>query len=444
MKKRTRFIAISLLCLVVGVTIFISCQNTKSVVEKIPETHLQIVPDSIALTIAETFNPSAFFNESNPTNHYPIKSTLNGNNKIKAKFKFNDSYGNPALYIFNFENNSGFLFVSADYQLQPVLAFVQQGEFKKDTVPVGYVKWLQRTMENIEVVRKGLYDNSRASNMAWSNYLYENKVPAGRVNISIMQTQPEPNPCSNSQPPTMVTIGPLLPVTWGQGCTYNNLCPNLSCNISCGTQNAWTGCVATAMAQVINYWHPKNNYNFNYTSMPTTYGNSEVQRLMYNIGLPANVNMQYGCEESGAFSNVVPAALKTNFGFSSANFGTYNYQTVFNDLTSHWPVLLSGFNNVTVTGDWFIIDWYSTTTYYNGHEWVCDGYQQYTGLTPCNSGDISTFLYFHMNWGWHEFTSNPPYNSTDYNGWFAYNDWYISGQTYNFQYNDGMTSEIHL
>lgn len=53
------------------------------------------------------------------------------------------------------------------------------------------------------------------------------------------------------------------------------------------------------------------------------------------------------------------------------------------------------------------------------------------------------YLYFHMNWGWHEID---PMN-TDYNGWFAFSDWTIpganNGSNLNFQYAQDMVTEIH-
>lgn len=53
-----------------------------------------------------------------------------------------------------------------------------------------------------------------------------------------------------------------------------------------------------------------------------------------------------------------------------------------------------------------------------------------------------------MNWGWHETTSNPPYNFTDHNGWFGFDNWNISGagqggSGLNFKYADEMVASIH-
>ncbi len=65
--------------------------------------------------------------------------------------------------------------------------------------------------------------------------------------------------------------------------------------------------------------------------------------------------------------------------------------------------------------------------------WVCDGYTQYNS-TFCSDGDLITTasLYLHMNWGWHELYCNPPQNQTDFNGWFAFDDWTITGAGVNY------------
>jgi hypothetical protein len=427
--------AITAIFLVIGTMMLTGCQKSNDLAPAShPENNLQIVPDDVALSVAENFNPATFFDEKNPTNHYPVKSTLTGSNQIKEKFKFNDAEGNPALYIFNFENG-GFLFVSGDYQLQPVLAFVQTGEFKKDKAPSGVIQWVEKTMEDIEIVRKGLYNNSRTALTAWDIYVKQTKMPLS-VTSKIMP--PPDNPCDPEPSPQTTTVGPLLPVTWGQACTYNELCPNTACNFGCGTGNAWTGCVATSTAQIVDYWHPNNGYAYNYAGMPATIGNGEVQRLMRDIGLPVNANMSYGCDGSGADGSRVPGFLKARFGFTSANFSDYNsnYQKVQNNLSAHWPVLLDGCR--TKTGHWFIINWWSS--YSDCHEWACDGYQE-TSYTYCDNGVFvggATYLYFHMNWGWHE-----SWGGNDYNGWFAFNSWNIAGLNRNYQYAQDLTSEIH-
>jgi hypothetical protein len=420
----------------------------------------KLVPENIARIVAQNFNPAIYINTNNPTNHSPVKTTLNGSNVIKNILPINDHNNIPAFYICNFEKLKGFLIVSADYRIAPVLAFIEQGEFstekwknnsKDNIVPYGFTRWVNTTIENVEMVRKGLYDSTQHTIWAWRNYLAKNAangtvakssdkdafdkaVTAEPTDIKIPAIKPPPpppNPCANNPdyeswgPAT--TVGPLLTVTWGQQNTYNDLCPNVACIEPWGP-NALTGCVATSTAQILDYWHPANSYNYNYASMPATTGNAEVERLMSDIGI--QVNMQYGCEVSLAFAQAVPGALKTYFGISSANYSGYssaNVYQVITDLNNLWPVILAG---VDATD--------------GGHQWVCDGYNE-SAYTYCSNGEPQTIneIILHMNWGWHEYFTNPPYNESDYNGWFTYNNWAIAGLNRNYQYSDASIMEIH-
>ncbi|MDV7401446.1 C10 family peptidase, partial [Arthrospira platensis SPKY1] len=62
--------------------------------------------------------------------------------------------------------------------------------------------------------------------------------------------------CDPCGPWQTVTVGPLLTTRWGQRCTYNEQCPDEGCFNRCllPNPNALTGCVATAIAQVLRYW----------------------------------------------------------------------------------------------------------------------------------------------------------------------------------------------
>ncbi|MEI9934864.1 MAG: C10 family peptidase [Ferruginibacter sp.] len=123
---------------------------------------------------------------------------------------------------------------------------------------------------------------------------------------------------------------------------------------------------------------------------------------------------------SSADGGNVPGALKANFGFTTANRSSYSVSSwinIQNDLKYSQPVLLEGCNNQTNV---FLGIWYS---YEDCHEWVCDGYRQSTQTGCSNGAPISvTTLFFHMNWGWHEI-----YASTDFSGWFAFDNWTITG-----------------
>lgn len=451
---KLRILKFTLVGLVSTIIIFVACQKKYFFDKSVSTEKTQLVSLDTARYIAVHFNPISFFHADDTTNHSPIRSLLDGNNKIEDYTTIYDSKEVPALYVFNFAHDKGFIFVSADYQLRPVLAFIETGNFKKDTVPSGIIQWATKTINNIEIVRSGQYDNSKVARAAWKNYFYENQrldLPNNDTASSVPSIQeppPSTDPCESNPDyytSNTTTVGPLLSVTWGQDCSYNNLCPDKMCD-DCSS-NSVTGCVATSMAQLIKFWHPSNSFNYNYSLMPTVYGNSEVQRLMHDAGL--QVNMNYGCAATGgssAYGSNVPGALISNFGFSSASRSNYtatSYITVKNNIANNWPVLLEGCNDRT---NIFLGIWY---TYQNCHEWVSDGYQQ-TDVTFCSNGSSvsESYLFFHMNWGWHETISNPPYNYSDYNGWFAFDNWNISGvgqngSDLNFRYANSMVTDIH-
>lgn len=109
--------------------------------DKVEETNVHIVPENNARSVAVTFNPNRYFYAADLSNHSPSKSTLNGNNSIKSEITINDNYGKPAIYIYNFDNDAGSLFVSADSNMHKVLAFIEHGEYGKAVVPAGLVAW---------------------------------------------------------------------------------------------------------------------------------------------------------------------------------------------------------------------------------------------------------------------------------------------------------------
>lgn len=210
--------------------------------------------------------------------------------------------------------------------------------------------------------------------------------------------------------PYTIIKGPYLQTAWGQGCGYNSELAVLNCNVPCG--KAYTGCVATSMAQIMRYHQYPSNFSWN--SMLNNEGNYPIALLMKDIG--KNVGMDYKCDGSSANTeSKVANAFKNNYGYSSANYADYNYQTVKTELDLGRPVILRGGRN---TG-WWIFNQYS-----DGHAWVCDGYMSCTD--PC----WGSMLQLHMNWGW----------DGSYNGYFSFNN--FNPANYTFNYKTGMVYNI--
>jgi Peptidase C10 family len=150
--------------------------------------------------------------------------------------------------------------------------------------------------------------------------------------------------------------------------------------------------------------------------MPNNSGNGEVQRMMRDAA--DAVDMDFGCDGSGADGDKTDDAFEDDFDFDSADRDGYSSQAVINDINANRPVLLDGCSKRKRV--WGFL-WYK---YSDCHMWVCDGYERHQN--SCYSS-----LKLHMNWGW----------GGSYNGWFFANQWNPS--SYNFQYAQDITHNIH-
>lgn len=204
-------------------------------------------------------------------------------------------------------------------------------------------------------------------------------------------------------------VAPLLGnINFNQGKPYNNHCPVLDGG------RAVTGCVATAMAQVMRYYqYPvKGTGTFTYTGgedgartinledYPFDWANileeyqtrgysteqaDAVANLMLMCG--ASLSMSYSKDGSGADLAKVDGLLKNNFSYSrevrfvstqgSSNpdevIESWGEDVVRPELEAGHPLLFAGFPAIGQTGHCFVIDGYK----------VIDG-----------------AYYYHVNWGW--------------------------------------------
>lgn len=213
------------------------------------------------------------------------------------------------------------------------------------------------------------------------------------------------------------SVGPLLTTTWDQGQYYNSLCP---ADTNGPDGHALTGCVATAMAQIINYWgypiHGRGTHsydqetnlfygrhivifdsaNYDFANMPNQLTTSSspaqvnaVAQLMYHCGVAAN--MEYGPIESGAYNYDARAGM-INFFRMSPN-ASYAERAEFNN--SEWENLLQ--SNIASSQPVYYIGYGGHV----GHSFVCDGYNS------------DGYLHFNFGWGglsdgWYRNTSINP------------------------------------
>lgn len=266
----------------------------------------------------------------------------------------------PGVYVFG-ASHGGFYVISADDAGMPLLGYSDKGNFSADNIPPAMKWWL-------------------------STYACElNASEPGAFFMTDTQRTLRPE------------IGPLLKTTWNQDDPFNRRCPLF------GSQRAVTGCVATALAQVMNYHqYPakgtgSNSYTLSYNNstvsldfstctfdwadMADSYSGQysqaqadAVAELMFACGVA--VDMQYTPSESGAASFNAAKALNEYFGYDQAvvclerqYYTSSEWEDlVYSQLKDYGPVQYSGSNSSS------------------GHSFVCDGYR--------SDG------YFHINWGW--------------------------------------------
>ncbi len=270
------------------------------------------------------------------------------------------------FYAFNFAQG-GFILISADDAALPVLCYSENGTYDESIMPPQVKYWYNNYSTQIKYIIDENLDNT--------------------------ETVTEWNKFSNNQFPSAkaLAVSPLCSTLWDQSTPYNNSCPT----------GCYTGCVATAMAQIMKKWgYPTTGvgshtytdavngvltYNFattydwanminNYSGSSTATQKAAVAKLMYACGV--SVNMQYATTGSGAYSADVPIALINNFSYQ--NTAEIQYESAFTsanwisllkaELDAGRPVLYSGVDGT------------------EGHAFVFDGYN------ASNQFDV--------NWGW--------------------------------------------
>ncbi len=322
-------------------------------------------------------------------------------------------FENTAVYyIFNINDNDGFIIVSADNCAIPVIGYNTVGRFTGNNVPKPLNSLLNA---HAEAIYKGISDK----------LVPQKEVLEEWVKFAVF----------NPQPPSPKSVNPLLSTVWDQGCAFNALCPAISYFDAC--DHAWAGCGAAAMAQLLKYhayptkgvgykyhndYFPNGSSNlinhyvdfgnttYQYSNMPSTLGifdstQFHIAQLMYHCGVAAE--MDYDTTESISYMENILAGLKNHFNYSGSakwewmNDSTSWKGTLKNELDQSRPVFYFGAD---------IND--------NGHFWICDGYD-------ANNR-------FHMNWAVFDYDENNV--PTNYNGYFYITNLLAKPGGINFSY----------
>ena len=281
--------------------------------------------------------------------------------------------GAPAIYVFNNgSDGDGYVFLSADDAAIPVLGYSDSGSFDVSMMPPQMSWWLDEYGRQIQ------YASSRADD--------------GISDADDGNGTPLPSPAREA-------IAPLIKTHWDQGAPYYNRTPTY------GTDHTWTGCAATSMAQVVNYWQYPSNGQGSIQYTPATLQkrltmNFANQRFDYSLMLDDYESGNYTYEEGDAVANLMRAcgyAVRMDYNLeASATLAMYigdalikyfnydegiRYEVRHFYSASEWEEMM--YNNLKNVGP---IIYGGNSMLGGGHSFVCDGYDG-NGL-------------FHFNWGW--------------------------------------------
>lgn len=284
----------------------------------------------------------------------------------------------PMVYVF--AGNGGFVVTPADDQFPAILGYGDRSAVSGDAIAPELKWWLGEYAREME-------------------YYLSNAGQSDRLKATATDNKS--------------VISPLVKTKWNQDTPYNNLCPSLDLtnNGQTSSEPTVTGCVATAMAQIMKYhnwpdvgvgshsydWQRYSNSakktlsydfaatHFDWSNMIDVYNSGSyttaqanaVAQLMYACGVSVDMNYNAARNGGSGATNVDAAnALKTYFKYSQSvhiverdilSYAEWE-NAIYAELKAKRPVLLTG------------------SSAEGGHAFVCDGY----------AGD----RYYHINWGW--------------------------------------------
>ena len=309
--------------------------------------------------------------------------------------------GQAAFYVFALQPK-GFVIVSADDRAKPILGYSTESNFTVQ-LPDGLMTFFENYKAGFSQMFANNDERTAEAVTDWTSLAETGMLSSRKANRS---------------------VEPLLASIWNQTDLYNVY-----------SGHCKSGCVANTMSQIMRYWEwPRSgegshgydavgNYGsygwqeadfsaatYRYELMPDYLDFASPQDevdatalLEYHAGV--SVNMGYGPNASGAYSQDVGPAMESYFRFSSDywhNYQEYSYtweEDMVNNLDAGMPLYYASQGDV------------------GGHAYVVDGYDDW--------------YFFHVNWGWGGFD----------NGYYAIDGFYLT--FYSFPYWHNAVFNLH-
>ncbi|MEI6682742.1 MAG: C10 family peptidase [Bacteroidota bacterium] len=285
--------------------------------------------------------------------------------------------GVTVYYIFNMEP-SGYIAVSADDAVVPVLAYSFEGAYSRDTEPAQFTAWMKQYEEQISHARAEKLAATPPVASLWQKYSKTTEL----TDLSARRTMHN-------------AVAPLIISNWDQGVPYNEQCP---ADAAGPGGHTLVGCVPVCLGQLMYYYRwPQTGtgaysytdpvygvisadfgasvYDWNNMTNTSTISNPGIAKLLFHLGV--SCDLVYGPTASGMYNHKAAYALRTFFSYSPQT------QYVFRDSTNlNWDSILIAHLNRKMP--LYYAGW--SVPNINGHAFVCDGYQD--------------TAYFHFNFGW--------------------------------------------
>ena len=284
-----------------------------------------------------------------------------------------------AFYVFGHAN--GFIIIAADDRVTPIFGYSTESIFvvpenESDTIRGNnFWGWMKSLEDQISYVTENNISATDAIDTQWSQLISN-------------------HPPSRS---TTTVVPPLLTTTWDQVWPYNSMCPS---DPSGPGGHVYTGCVATAMAQILkhhNYpsqglgsygytWggYPYTGANFgtttyNWSNMPNSIAteNTDLATLIYQTAV--SCRSMWGAGETGVgYSGGQDPMTRAFVNYFKMAYSSISYVGKGDD--AEWHTLIQGELLA------------NRPVYYRGdgvgsHAWVCDGV------------DASNMYHFNFGWG---------------------------------------------
>lgn len=280
-----------------------------------------------------------------------------------------------SFYVFPGTQGKGYIIVAGDDRMPDIVGYSTDGTFDAENLPEAFKSFLQ---------------------------LYDKTLEAAKSNDAQVLADIR-NAKANRNAQKHVIVEPLLgDINWAQSMPFNAMCPNY---YDTSEENTLTGCVATAMSQIMRYYKYPETIQADIRVYNTTFGDDNLDkipagtRLDWDNMLPQYVKGEYNEQQQNAVATLMLAAgMSVEAAYSYTNTGAYLRTKSLVKYFGYDPDIISmlyrdGYN----VSEWTaIIDnelankrpiLYAASDAQNaGHAFVCDG---------CDENGL-----YHINWGW--------------------------------------------